>query len=148
MTRFVLDSNLYIEAIRDRSKAAALSEFTAVSLPRLLLHAVVVQELLAGAISTTSRRAVDRDLVQPFERRGRLLTPSYGAWRRSGEIVAALIERGEPSTGGVPRSFLNDAVIAASCREAGVTLITRNQRDFERIREVDGLSFVDPWPRL
>ena len=146
MTRFVLDSNLYIEAIRDATKAPGLAEFTVASLAQIILHAVVVQELLAGAVSESARRDVYRDLVQPFERRGRILTPSYHAWRRSGEIVATLIDRGELTVGGVPRSFTNDAVLAASCREEGVTLITRNRRDFERIQRLERFRFVDPWP--
>ena len=146
MTRFVLDSNLYIEAIRDPTKAAALAEFTIGSLTNIVLHAVVVQELLAGAVSESARRDVYRDLVQPFERRGRILTPSYHAWRRSGEIVATLIDQGELTVSGVPRSFTNDAVLAASCREEGVTLITRNRRDFERIQRLERVRFVEPWP--
>jgi predicted nucleic acid-binding protein len=146
--RYVLDSNLYIEAIRDQSKAAALAEFTIGLLPQIVLHAVVVQELLAGSVSERARRDVYRDVVQPFERRGRLLTPSYGAWRRSGEIVAALVDQGELSVGGIPRSFPNDALLAASCREEGVVLITRNRRDFERIQQVERLRFVEPWPSL
>ena len=61
--RFVLDSNLYVEAIRDASKAAALGEFTVGSLANVVLHAVVVQELLAGAVSASARREVYRDLI-------------------------------------------------------------------------------------
>jgi predicted nucleic acid-binding protein len=146
VTRYVLDSNIYIEAIRDRTKAAGLIEFTMAMLTRIALHAVVVQELLAGSVSVLARRKAWRDLVEPFERRGRLLTPSYAAWRRSGEIVASLVERGELTAGGIPRSFTNDALIAASCREEGVTVITRNVRDFERIRKVERVQFTDPWP--
>ena len=146
MTRFVLDSNLYIEAARDPTKASALAEFALGSLPRILLHAVVVQEMLAGAVSESARRDIYRDLVRPFERRRRLLTPSYGSWRRSGEIVAALIHRGELTAGGIPRSFTNDALIAASCREEGTVLITRNRRDFARIQLVEPVQFEDPWP--
>jgi predicted nucleic acid-binding protein len=148
MKRFVLDSNLYIEGIRESSRAGALAEFTLAVLPQIVLHAVVVQELLAGAVSEAARSKVYRDLVGPFERRGRILTPTYHSWRRSGEIVSALVERGILSVGGIARSFPNDAVIAASCREQGVTLITRNRRDFERIRKVEQFDFVEPWPQV
>jgi predicted nucleic acid-binding protein len=144
--RFVLDSNLYIEAIRDSTRASALAEFTLALLPRIVLHAVVVQELLAGAVSESARRRVHRDLIEPFERRGRILTPTYHAWRRSGEIVSTLVDRGLLSLGGIGQSFTNDAVIAASCRDEGVTLITRNLRDFERIQQVERFQFVGPWP--
>jgi predicted nucleic acid-binding protein len=118
------------------------------SLPRILLHAVVVQEILAGAVSEGARRDIYRDLVRPFERRRRLLTPGYASWRRSGEIVAALIDQGELTVGGIPRSFMNDALLAASCREEGVVVITRNRRDFARIRLVEPVQFEDPWPTV
>jgi predicted nucleic acid-binding protein len=75
-----------------------------------------------------------------------MLTPGYGSWRRSGEIVAELVDRGDLSVGGIPRSFTNDALIAASCREEGVVLVTRNRRDFERLQRVEQFQFEDPWP--
>jgi predicted nucleic acid-binding protein len=145
--RYVVDSNLYIEAIRDSRTAPALAEFVVAYAPNLLLHAIVAQELTAGATSTRSRRQLERELLQPFERRGRLVVPTYAAWKRSGEIIAELIARGDLSVGGVPRSFPNDALIAASCREAGVTLITRNRADFDRIRKVEPVGIQAPWPR-
>lgn len=103
MKRFVLDANLYIEGIRDSSKAAELAEFTLAVLPQIVLQAVVVQELLAGAVSVSARRRVYRHLVEPFERRGRILTPTYHAWKRSGEIVSTLIDRGRLRVGGIAR---------------------------------------------
>jgi predicted nucleic acid-binding protein len=144
VTRYVLDSSIYIEAIRDRTKSAWPARVHDGPVPRIALHAVVVRELLAGSAGALARRKSWRDLVEPFERRGRLLTPSYAAWRR--EIVASLVDRGELTAGGIPRSFTNDTLIAASCREEGVTLITRNVRDFERIRKVERVQFAEPWP--
>lgn len=146
MTGYILDSSLYIEASRDADRAAQLAEFSVRFLPRIFLHGVVVQELLAGAANAAARRTVERELVRPFQRRGRLLVPSFAAWQRSGEIVGRLVEKRRLSRTGVPRSFLNDTLIAASCREHGVTVITRNQRDFEKIREVVAFGFDAPWP--
>jgi predicted nucleic acid-binding protein len=145
--RYVVDSNLYIEAIRDSRAAPAFAEFAVAYAPNLLLHAVVAQELTAGATSTRSRRQLERELLQPLERRGRLLVPTYAAWKRSGEVIAELIARGDLSPGGIPRSFPNDVLIAASCREAGIILITRNRADFERIRRVEPVEIAAPWPR-
>jgi predicted nucleic acid-binding protein len=72
--------------------------------------------------------------------------PSYRAWKRAGDIIATLIRRRHLSASGVPRSFPNDALIAASCREQGVTLITNNRTDFERISPVEPLDFITDWP--
>jgi predicted nucleic acid-binding protein len=146
VTRYTLDSNLYIEAARDAAQAEELEVFSSVFLPFLYLHAIVVQELLAGATSSKWQREIQRGIVRPFERRNRLIVPAYRSWRRSGEIVFELVQKKELTTGGVGRSFMNDALLAASCREAGVVLITRNLADFQRIALVEPVRFQEPWP--
>jgi len=92
-------------------------------------------------------RALYQGYVAPFEARGRVVTPSYSSWRRSGDVVAALVQRRELSPGGFRRSFLNDVLLAVSCREAGAVLVTTNSSDFSRIRTVEPFRFVPPWPR-
>ena len=52
------------------------------------------------------------------------------------------------SPGGFKRSFLNDCLLAASCREVGATLISLNREDFELIRKVLRFEFTEPWPDL
>ncbi|MEX1184862.1 MAG: type II toxin-antitoxin system VapC family toxin [Gemmatimonadota bacterium] len=146
MSKYVLDTNIYIAAARDRVFGAELIEFVASFLPRIHLHAVVVQELVRGAISERARRQLKRDIIGPFEKRGRVIVPSYRAWKTSGEIVSQLVERSMLTAGGVPRSFMNDALLAASCREEGLTLITRNEHDFSRISTVEQISFQAPFP--
>lgn len=43
-------------------------------------------------------------------------------------------------------SLLNDALIAASCREQGITLITKDG-DFKRLAPlVHGFRYAAPWP--
>ena len=43
-------------------------------------------------------------------------------------------------------SLLNDALIAASCREQGITLITKDG-DFKRLAPfVKGFRYAAPWP--
>lgn len=148
MTRFVLDSNLYIEAARDAGKAEELDGFVQSFAPFLYLHAIVAQELLAGATSEASRRVARRWMIDPFERRNRLIVPDFGTWMRSGEIVSDLIAKKLLSPGGVPPSFRNDALMAASCRREGLTLVTRNLKDFARISRVEPFRFVAAWPAV
>ena len=147
MRRYVLDTNLFIEAARDTTKAEELAAFSDSFLPQLHLHAVVVQELLAGATNPGWRRDIDRGLIGPYERRGRILTPSYRAWKRSGEVLAELMQANKLSPSGPGRSFRNDVILATSCREEGVSLITRNLKDFALIAEVEPVRFVAPWPK-
>lgn len=146
MTKYVLDASLYIEAVRDRAFAAGLAQFTSMFLPQIYLHSVVAHELMAGAISEDARRQVDRGVIQPFERRGRVVVPNYRAWKRSGEIVAELVEQKVMSTVGISRSFPNDVLLAVSCRDEGLTIITRNIADFERISGVETVRYTLPWP--
>jgi len=144
--RYVLDTNLYIEAGRDRDWAEELARFVSAHLPLIHLHAVVAQELLAGALDAGKARLVERGLVRPFEKRGRVLTPSFGTWKRAGSIMARLVHTKKMSPGGFGRSFVNDCLLGASCREEGLTLITRNTRDFELIRGVEEFELAAPWP--
>ncbi|MGH7613217.1 MAG: type II toxin-antitoxin system VapC family toxin [Gemmatimonadales bacterium] len=147
MTKYVLDTNIFIQADRDRGWAERLVAFYAAFLPVTFLHAVVVQELLLGAVDARRGRDLYRGYVAPFEARQRVLTPSYASWRRSGEVVATLVQRRRLSPGGFSRSFLNDVLLAVSCRDAGVVLITTNVTDFSLIRSVEPFRFIAPWPR-
>ncbi|MGH7663364.1 MAG: type II toxin-antitoxin system VapC family toxin [Gemmatimonadaceae bacterium] len=146
MRKYVLDTNLYIAADRDMAKAEELIRFYSAFLPFTYLHAVVVQELLLGAVDLRRAQLIQDAYIAPFEARDRLLTPSYENWKRSGVVVATLVEQRAISPGGFGRSFLNDVLLAVSCREAGVTLVTSNVADFERIRQVERFEFLVPWP--
>lgn len=147
MKRYVLDTNLYIEAARDRDWAEELARFVSAHLPLVHLHAVVAQELLAGAVDAEKARLVERGLVRPFEKRGRVVTPTFGTWKRAGTIMARLVQTKRMSPGGFRRSFVNDCLLGASCREEGLTLITQNTRDFQLIRGVEEFELAAPWPK-
>jgi predicted nucleic acid-binding protein len=146
MARYVIDTNLYVAADRDLASAEELERFVTAQLPFIHFHAVVAQELLAGAIDQKRERLLEESLIQPFERRGRVLVPSFAAWKSAGRILSQLVTRKLMSPGGFKRSFLNDCVLAASCREVGATLVTLNREDFELIRKVLRFEFTEPWP--
>jgi predicted nucleic acid-binding protein len=46
----------------------------------------------------------------------------------------------------VPRSFAFDVLLAYSCREHGVVLVTGNARDMTRIRRVFTFAYAAPYP--
>lgn len=147
MPRYVIDTNLYVEAITTDEGNEALARFQRRFAPFLFQHSTVAQEILAGARDEAGYRAFYEDWVAPFEDLGRVFTPSHGAWLRAAFIIARLVERGEMSPGGFTRSFLNDCLIAASAREVGFVVVTRNAADFTRIRQVEPrLRYVPPWP--
>lgn len=146
MPHYVLDTNLYIAADRDIQRADELMRFTSACLPAIFLHGVVVQEVLAGAISLRREKLVHRSLIEPFERRRRIVTPGYAAWKQAGHVMGQLVQRKLMSAGGFKRSFPNDCLLAASCRDEGLTLITDNIAEFKLIRRVMDFRFEPPWP--
>jgi predicted nucleic acid-binding protein len=94
MTRkYVLDTNLYIGAIRDPDKEADLDAFLERNAPVTYMSAVVMQELRAGAITGASARALDKGIFEVFERRGRVAGPSVPSFKECGRILAALFRQ-------------------------------------------------------
>jgi len=144
--KYALDSNCYIDAIREPVARAVLEAFTVKEAPRLYLSAVVASELQAGARSSRDRKLLDEQVLAPFYRRGRILTPSVAAWDALGLTLSRLRAEGNLDLASLSRGFVFDVLIAFSCREAGVVLITRNTRDMERIRSVFRFEFVAPFP--
>lgn len=148
MQKFVLDTQCFIEAARRADAAAQLEEFIAAAASRLYLSAVVAAELRAGARPVAARKRLEASVLDPYFRRGRVLTPSAMSWAALGETLAALREREGLEAKAVPRSFAFDVLIAHSCREAGAILVSRNVRDMERIRRVFSFQFAEPFPVL
>lgn len=147
MTKYLIDTNLYIRAIRDIEAGKALREFSLQFAPHLYISSVVLQELSMGATSVRKLAQVEADVVRPFERRGRIVTPSHEAWKQTGRVLASLKREEAVEVARLPKSFVNDVLLGCSCREAGVTLITENRGDFERIEKRVRFGFVAPWPR-
>ncbi|MBI4614990.1 MAG: type II toxin-antitoxin system VapC family toxin [Planctomycetes bacterium] len=146
MTKYAIDTNLYVDALRNPERAVVFQSHYRKLAPALYMSAVVVEELLAGAVTAARARTLTREVLESFERTGRVVTPSYGAWKRSGNVLASLARREGLDLRRVPKSFVNDVLLAVSCREAGLTLITENLDDFARIRREFRFEFVAPWP--
>lgn len=144
MPKYAFDTNVYVDALRKGAALQALSGFLRSNTPAIHLSAVVLHEVLAGAKSTQHAEALEEHLAAPFFRTGRVFAPTTAAWRRSGTIVASLRKK----TGRTPNAALvNDVLLALSCRELGITLVTRD-RDFAVLGPlVPGLSVVEPFPQ-
>ncbi len=136
--RYALDTNIYIDALRTESGRTALAEFYDGFAPFVHFCAVVAHELRAGVRGADAER-LESGLIAPFERRGRLFTPSYRAWKEAGAVLAEII--GPKGWRSVTRSFVNDVLLAMACRESGVTLVTSNVADFERIAAARRFDF-------
>ena len=144
--KYVLDTNLFVRGFREAAANVDLQRFHVLFAPFEYLSAVVAQELRAGVRSARERRMLDRHVLLPFRRRGRLVTPSPRVWEDSGDVLAELVRREGLELPRVTKAFANDLLLALSCREAGVVLVTENRDDFQRIARVAPFRFVEPWP--
>ena len=144
--KYVLDTQIFINAFRDGGANEALRRFHEGYAPFEQFSVVVAQELRAGVASAADRKALERNVLALYERSGRLIAPSASAWHRSGDALAAMARQEGLELARVSKAFANDVLLAASCREAGCVLITENTRDFSRIRRFIEFDFVPPWP--
>jgi predicted nucleic acid-binding protein len=100
----------------------------------------------AGARSSKDRKNLEEKVLGPYVRRGRVLTPTAAAWDALGLTLATLREQEGLQLAQVRRSFALDILLAYSCRDTGVVLVTGNTRDMERVQRVFAFEFVAPYP--
>ena len=144
--KYALDTHLFIDAFRDPAANQALQRFHRAFAPFEYLSVVVAQELRTGMNRPQDRKALERNVLDVFERSGRMFAPSVRAWHRSGDLLSDMSRKEGLEIGRVSKSFANDILLALSCREEGCVLVTRNDRDFQRIRRHVSFEFVKPWP--
>jgi predicted nucleic acid-binding protein len=136
MQHVLLDSSIYIAALRSVDAALRLERVTAGRV--LWLSAVVLEELYAGAGPR------DRDDVEQLERRfgkaGRILVPDLNDWIQAGKVLARLAIKYDYEQIGRGR-LTNDALIAMCASRTGILVITANEKDFRKLAEFS--SF--PW---
>ena len=144
--KYTLDTNVFVDGLRSREFQAELFEFLEHALPFTHMSSVVMQELAAGARTSEAADEVQKGIFEPFHRRRRVFTPSTTAFIKSGQALAALARREGWSLFDENPSLRNDALIAASCREHGMTLVTKDG-DFKRLAPlIGGFRYVAPWP--
>lgn len=146
MRKYVLDTNCYIDASRDPAALASLQEFIARAAPGIHVSSVVAAELLAGARSPKDRKVLEERVLGPFVRHDRILTPGAAAWNALARTLADLRDREGLQLAQVSRGFAFDVLLAYSCKEYGMQLVTANERDMARIRRVFVFDYVAPYP--
>lgn len=126
MLKYLLDTNIVIYVIKHRPPE--VRDVFNRHHGRMAISTVTLAELLHGAEKSTD---VPRNLRVVEDLCSRLDVMPYGqkAAQHYGNIRAALERRGQPIG-------VNDLHIAAHARSEGLTLVSNNLREFER---VDGL---------
>jgi len=119
---YLLDSNAVISLLNDPSGPVSrrLRQYQPQDIG---LSAIVAHELYFGAFKSQRR---ERNLAIVDALRFEVLPFDHEDARHAGEIRAALSTQGTPIGG-------YDVLIAGQARARKITLVTRNQREFQRV---------------
>ena len=123
MIRYLLDTNIVIYVIK-RRPPEVLQTFNQNS-GRMAISSITLAELFHGAEKST-RMADNLRVIEDFTSRLEVLPYTAKAAQSYGSIRATLEMQGQ--TIGV-----NDLHIAAHARSEGLTLVTNNLAEFERV---------------
>ena len=140
MAKHLLDTDLYIDLIQSGITLPLIREIYDKDTPGIYFSSVVAQELLAGARSPAARKRVEI-LYRPFERVGRVVTPSHSQWKDAGGILAKVLDDRPDLKTKLP-ALVNDCLLALSARSLGASLYTRNRDDFILLQSVRSFSLV------
>jgi predicted nucleic acid-binding protein len=130
----LVDTNVLSELPRPKPHPSVLRWFAAQR--TIHLSVVTLEELAFGVAraAKSKRRRLSRWLAALVESRPVILDVTAAIARASGELRAAREARGRP----VAQA---DMLIAATALAHGLTLVTRNTRDFEGC----GVALIDPF---
>jgi hypothetical protein len=132
--KFLLDTNVVSELRKPRPHGGVLAWAESVPAEALAIAAIVLFELQIG---TEKLRRQDPPRAEEFDAwvgritNGSIVIPLDAACARE---AARLLEK-------QPIELIADAMIAATARVNGLTVATRNTRDFERF----GVPLVNPF---
>lgn len=129
--KHLLDTNVYLGACRSEAQRSQFRKTFFPLLPSTFLSAVVAYELSVDAIDRPTRALV-REFIQPMERTGRVVAPTFDDWVGAAEIATAISGYQRPWRSKLP-AMLNDILIALCARRIGAVLLTYNRDDFQLI---------------
>jgi predicted nucleic acid-binding protein len=136
---FLLDTNVVSEWVKPRPDAGVAAWLADVDEDRVFVSVITLAELRYGIERMATgqrRRRLDEWLGNelPLRFEGRILAIDGATADAWGKIVARSEASGRPIS-------VTDAFIAATAEVHGLTLVTRNARDFEPTLK----SIVNPW---
>jgi predicted nucleic acid-binding protein len=140
VAKHLIDTDLYIDLIQSGTTLPFISEIYDKDAPGIYFSSVVAQELLAGARTPAGRKRVEI-LFRPFERVGRVVTPTHNHWKDAG-VILAYVFRDRPDLRNKLPALVNDCLLALSARSLGATLYTRNRDDFSVLQRQRSFSLV------
>lgn len=115
--KYLLDTNLYIEACQSAEKRTRFRTTFFPLLPMTFLSAVVACELYVNAQNRQTQRLV-QEFIGPMERTGRVVSPTFADWREAATIVTTIESKDRGWRSKLP-ALLNDILIALCARRIG-----------------------------
>ncbi len=134
------DTSVYIHAIRNRAYYEQILPHFARALPTAYFCAVVAQELKAGCHTPAARERVAA-LLRPFQRTGRLVTPTFADWEETGDLLARMLKERPDLKDKLPR-LINDILIALCGLRLGAVVYTANEDDFALVQGYKRFRFA------
>ncbi|WP_420439827.1 PIN domain-containing protein [Candidatus Palauibacter sp.] len=139
--RWLIDTNVVSEMMRPAPEPRVAGFLDGIWAQGVGLASVTVWEILngIGRVGASRRR---EQLAERFQGllddlfRERVLDWTLSDARVCARIMASTRRRGEPLDDHLP-----DAMLAAAAARHGLTLVTRNERDFRNT----GIEVVNPW---
>jgi predicted nucleic acid-binding protein len=140
--KVLFDSSVYVQAWREKRTEVLISRAWKGSL--IYLSAVVGSEILRGARDAAAKRDTRR-LWRDYAKVARLVIPGAGDWHDAGVVLAKIAAKYGYEAVGQAR-LVYDTLIALSARRRGITVVTFNVKDFERIAEFRSFRLLSALP--
>ena len=134
MTGFLLDTNIVSEIRKPKPHEAVWNWFNELPPDRMFLSAVTLAELQKGVAITRRQDATKAIAIEEWIDR---IEASYSVLAMDGPCLrecARLMQ-------GLSNTLSEDAMIAATARVHGLTVATRNERDFANL----GVAVLNPF---
>lgn len=137
--KLLYDTTVYVDILQSRFSQSGDAMLRASE----AWHSTVTEAELTAAVSLLDpahpdTRLVIEQIVSVVERRPihRTITPDSQIWREAG-ILSGLLARLQQYGRDQRRQTLNDALVFASARKYGCTVLTRNAVDFDFLQQLD-----------
>jgi toxin FitB len=132
--RYLLDTNVISELRKLRPHAAVVEWLNQLRVEQIFVSAVTVGELQAGIERTRRQNAAKADEIETWlgfvESSFAVLPMTSACFRQWARLMS-----------GRPGPLETDAMIAATAHVHGLTVATRNERDFAQL----GVEIVNPF---
>jgi toxin FitB len=134
LIRYLIDTNVVSETRKPRPHGAALAWLQSLELGQGFFSALTFGEIQKGVELTRQQEAVKANEIEAWatqlERASQVLSMDAACFREYARLIH-----------GRSNTLVEDAMIAATARVYGLTVATRNERDFDDL----GVSVFNPF---